>query len=134
MPLFYMKKLLIFSCLFLGLSSKILSSEYQWVQVLNTDNGNIFFIDKISLKKEGDKVFFIKLHEYSDFNDYGEKSSIIHHEADCSKFRIKYLKDFYYKLPMGKGEVSFFGDQESKWIEAKEDTLLSSFINFVCSY
>ena len=104
------------------------------MQVLNTDNGNIFFIDKISLKKEGDKVFFIKLHEYSDFNDYGEKSSIIHHEADCSKFRIKYLKDFYYKLPMGKGEVSFFGDQESKWIEAKEDTLLSSFINFVCSY
>ena len=104
------------------------------MQVLNTDNGNYFFIDKISLKKEGDKVFFIKLHEYSDFNDYGEKSSIIHHEADCLKFKIKYLKDFYYKLPMGKGEVSFFGDQESKWIEAKEDTLLSSFINFVCSY
>ena len=51
-----MKKLLIFFCFFLGLSSKILSSEYQWVQVLNTDNGNIFFIDKISLKKEGDEV------------------------------------------------------------------------------
>ena len=52
----------------------------------------------------------------------------------AQKFRIKYLKDFYYKLPMGKGELSYFVDQESKWIEANEDTILSSFINFVCNY
>ena len=97
-------------------SFKTLSAEYQWVEVLKTDNGNIFFIDKNSINKKKDKVFFIKLHEYSVINDFGEKSSIIHHQADCSKFRIKYLKDFYYKLPMGKGELSYFGDEESKWI------------------
>ena len=129
-----MKKLLFFFCFFFILSSKTLSSEYHWIEVLKTDNGNIFFIDKNSLNKKDDKVFFIKLHEYSDFNDYGEKSSIIHHEVDCLKFRIKYLKDFYYKLPMGKGELSFFGEEESKWIEAKKDSLLLFFINFVCNY
>ena len=123
-----MKKLLIFFCFFLGLSSKILSSEYQWVQVLNTDNGNIFFIDKISLKKEGDKVFFIKLHEYSDFNDYGEKSSIIHHEVDCKNLKFKYLTDFYFKLPMGEGEPSFVGNEESDWIEVKDDTILKNLV------
>ena len=128
-----MKKLLIFFCFFLGLSSKILSSEYQWVQVLNTDNGNIFFIDKISLKKEGDKVFFIKLHEYSDFNDYGEKSSIIHHEVDCKNLKFKYLTDFYFKLPMGEGEPSFVGNEESDWIEVKEDTILKVLVSYVCN-
>jgi len=129
-----MNKLLIFFCFFFVLSFKTLSAEYQWVEVLKTDNGNIFFIDKNSINKKKDKIFFIKLHEYSVVNDFGEKSSIIHHQADCSKFRIKYLKDFYYKLPMGKGELSYFGDEESKWIEAKKDTLLSSFLNFVCNY
>ena len=129
-----MKKLLIFFIfLFSGISNTY-SSDFEWEQVLKTDEGNIFFIDKNSINKKKDKVFFIKLHEYSVINDFGEKSSIIHHQADCSKFRIKYLKDFYYKLPMGKGELSYFGDEESKWIEAKEDTILSSFINFVCNY
>ena len=124
----------LFFCLFLILPKKALSSDFQWLKVLKTDDGNIFYVDKKSINKKKDKVFFIKLHEYPDFNKYGEKSSIIHHEVDCIKTRIRYLKDFYYKLPMGKGELSFFGDQESKWIEAKEDTILSSFINFVCNY
>ena len=65
------------------LSFKTLSDEYQLVEVLKTDNGNIFFIDKNSINKKKDKVFFIKLHEYSVINDFGEKSSIIHHKADC---------------------------------------------------
>ena len=129
-----MNKLLIFFCFFFVLSFKTLSDEYQWVQVLKTDNGNVFFIDKNSINKKKDKVFFIKLNEYSVINDFGEKSSIIHHQADCSKYRIKYLKDFYYKLPMGKGELSYFGDEESKWIKAKEDTILSSFLDFVCNF
>ena len=54
------------------LSFKTLSDEYQWVEVLKTDNGNIFFIDKNSINKKKDKVFFIKLHEYSVINDFGE--------------------------------------------------------------
>ena len=128
-----MNKLLIFFCFFFVLSFKTLSDEYQWVEVLKTDNGNVLFFDKNSINKKKDKIFFIKLHEYSVINNFGEKSSIIHHQADCLKFKIKYLKDFYYKLPMGKGELSYFGDEESKWIEAKEDTILSSFLNFVCN-
>ena len=55
------------------LSFKTLSDEYQWVEVLKTDNGNIFFIDKNSINKKKDKIFFIKLHEYSVINDFGEK-------------------------------------------------------------
>ena len=42
------------------LSFKTLSDEYQWVEVLKTDNGNIFFIDKNSINKKKDKIFFIK--------------------------------------------------------------------------
>ena len=116
------------------LSFKTLSAENQWVEVLKTDNGNIFFIDKNSINKKKDKIFFIKLHEYSIVNDLGEKSSIIHHEVDCTKTKIKYLKDFYYKLPMGKGEVSYFGNEHSEWIKAKQDTILSTLINYVCNY
>ena len=132
------KKLLIliklFFCLFLILPQKALASDFQWLKVLKTEDGNIFYVDKKSINKKKDKVFFIKLHEYSDFNKYGEKSSIIHHEVDCTKTRIKYLKDFYYKLPMGKGEVSYFGNQHSEWIKAKQDTILSTLINYVCNY
>ena len=127
-----MKKLLFFFCFFFSLSSKTLSSEYHWIEVLKTDNGNIFFIDKNSLNKKDDKVFFIKLHEYSDFNDYGEKSSIIHHEVDCKNLKFKYLTDFYFKLPMGEGEPSFVGNEESDWIEVKDDTILKNLVSYVC--
>ena len=64
-----MKKLLIFFIfLFSGISNTY-SSDFEWEQVLKTDEGNIFFIDKNSIIKKGDKIFFIKMHEYSDFND-----------------------------------------------------------------
>ena len=127
-----MKKLLFFFVFFFSLTSKTLSSEYHWIKVLKTDNGNIFFIDKNSLNKKDDKVFFIKLHEYSDFNDYGEKSSIIHHEVDCKNLKFKYLTDFYFKLPMGEGEPSFVGNEESDWIEVKDDTILKDLVSYVC--
>ena len=127
-----MKNLLFFFVFFFNFFSKKLSSEYHWIKVLKTDNGNIFFIDKNSLNKKDDKVFFIKMHEYSDFNDYGEKSSIIHHEVDCKNLKFKYLTDFYFKLPMGEGEPSFVGNEESDWIEVKDDTILKVLVSYVC--
>ena len=127
-----MKKLLIFFIfLFSGISNAS-SSEFEWEQILKTDEGNIFFIDKNSINQKGDKIFFIKMHEYSDFNDYGEKSSIIHHEVDCKNLKFKYLTDFYFKLPMGEGEPSFVGNEESDWIEVKDDTILKDLVSYVC--
>ena len=116
------------------LSSKTLSDEYQWVEVLKTDNGNVFFIDKKSINKKKDKVFFIKLHEYSEVNKFGEKSSIIHHKADCKKMRLKYLKDFYFKLSMGSGEPSFIGEEDSDWITIRDKCISSDLVKFVCNY
>ena len=83
-----MKKLYFFFIyLFFGISNTF-SSSFEWELVLKTDEGIIFFIDKNSINKKGDKIFFIKMHEYSDFNDYGEKSSIIHHEVDCKNLKF----------------------------------------------
>ena len=90
------KKLLIliklFFCLFLIIPKKALASDFQWLKVLKTEDGNIFYVDKKSINKKKDKVFFIKLHEYSDFNKYGEKSSIIHHKVDCKNPTTKWFQ------------------------------------------
>ena len=127
-----MKKLYFFFIyLFFGISNTF-SSDFEWELVLKTDEGNMFFIDKNSISQKGDKIFFIKMHEYSDFNDYGEKSSIIHHEVDCKNLKFKYLTDFYFKLPMGEGEPSFVGNEESDWIEVKNDTILKNLVSYVC--
>ena len=127
-----MKKLHIyFIFLFIGISNSF-SIDFEWEQVLKTDEGSFFFIDKNSINKKGDKVFFIKMHEYPDFNDFGEKSSIIHHEVDCKNLKFKYLTDFYFKLPMGEGEPSFVGNEESDWIEVKNDTILKNLVSYVC--
>ena len=128
-----MKKLYIFFIYFFSFLSIANSSSFEWEQVLKTEEGNTFFIDKNSINHEGDIVFFIKMHEYSDFNDYGEKSSIIHHEVDCKNLKFKYLTDFYFKLPMGEGEPSFVGNEESDWIEVKDDTILKVLVNYVCN-
>ena len=103
------------------------------IEAISRGSKNIFFIDKNSINKKGDKIFFIKMHEYSDFNDYGEKSSIIHHEVDCKNLKFKYLTDFYFKLPMGEGEPSFVGNEESDWIEVKDDTILKVLVSYVCN-
>ena len=128
----FMKKLLIFFIFFFFGILNAFSSDFEWEQVLKTNEGNIFFIDKNSINKKGDKIFFIKMHEYSDFNDYGEKSSIIHHEVDCKNLKFKYLTDFYFKLPMGEGEPSFVGNEESDWIEVKDNTILKVLVDYVC--
>ena len=127
-----MKKLYFFFIyLFFGISNTF-SSDFEWELVLKTDEGNMFFIDKNSINQKGDKIFFIKMHEYSDFNDYGEKSSIIHHEVDCKNLKFKYLTDFYFRLPMGEGEPAFVGNEESDWIEVKNDTILKNLVSYVC--
>ena len=88
---------------------------------------------KIRLIKKEIKSFLLKCMKISDFNDYGEKSSIIHHEVDCKNLKFKYLTDFYFKLPMGEGEPSFVGNEESDWIEVKEDTILKVLVSYVCN-
>ena len=110
------------------------SSEYEWYKIITTKEGNIFFVDKNSIKKEGNIVFFTKLHEYSEVNKFGEKSSIIHHKADCKKMRLKYLKDFYFNLSMGSGEPSFIGEEDSDWITIKDKSISSNLVKFVCNY
>ena len=129
----FMKKLHIFFIFLFFEISNAYSSDFEWEQVLKTEEGNIVFIDKNSINQKGDKIFFIKMHEYSDFNNYGEKSSIIHHEVDCKNLKFKYLTDFYFKLPMGEGEPSFVGNEESDWIEVKDDTILKFLVSYVCN-
>tara|TARA_B100000085_G_C18229233_1_gene385189 strand:- start:101 stop:490 length:390 start_codon:yes stop_codon:yes gene_type:complete len=110
------------------------SSEYEWHKIIATKEGNIFFVDMNSIKKKGDIVFFTKLHEYSEVNEFGEKSSIIHHKADCKQMRLKYLKDFYFKLSMGSGNPSFIGEEDSDWIKIKEKSISSNLVKFICNY
>lgn len=129
-----MKKLFIFFYFINFTTVNASSSNYEWQQILETDNGGLIFIDKNSIFTEGNNTFFIKLHEYSDFNEYGEKSSIILHKVDCNNLKFKYLSDLYFKLSMGEGEPSFVGNKESEWIEVKKNTISSYLIEYVCDY
>lgn len=130
-----MKKLLV-PILFLFITTtNSYSSNYEWQQILKVGDGNIFFIDKNSILKKGDNVFFIKMREFPELNEHGEKSSIIHHEADCKNFKYKNLTDFYFKLSMGKGEPSFIDNKESEWVVvSKDQSSLGKFlIDYVCN-
>ena len=95
-----MKKLLIL--LFSLLIS--FNSYGEWIHVsITTDSGNLWYVDKDTIKKKDGFTYFWSMHDYKKIDSFGNMSAQMFLEADCSLFRIKYLTQYFYKKPMGAG-------------------------------
>ena len=91
----------LFSILLFTLFPIICFSDYQWKLITKSKNGD-FYVDMETLTIEGNKRFYLRLRDYKEIDEYGERSNIIYFETDCDSYESRFLTDIYFKDHMGK--------------------------------
>ena len=136
-----MKKLLILLFSFL-----IPFNSYgEWEQVVESTDGNIFHIDKNTIKKHEGYVYWWEMVSYEKpYNPYegtldkfnGTMSSKYYRMGDCGVVRYKELSLTYYTQQMGGGEGKsdpITGILDS-WEYPPPDTTDGFMLDYVCDY
>ena len=68
-------------------------SEFNWKRVGENTNGTVFYVDKSSVKRMGNTIYFFSMMDYAKPVD-GVLSTKIYQEGNCSDYSFRYLKDF----------------------------------------
>ena len=71
--------------------------------------------------------------DYVKPTNQGDLSSKIYFEVNCLDLSFRYLKDFYYKEPMGNGEYEIY-DKIGEWENNVKDSIGEDAREFVCNY
>ena len=128
-----MKKLLIiFTVLFPVIFSSPSYSE--WTKATTNVDGTTYYIDFERIRKQDGIVYFWTLFDRLKPNSRGTLSGKVYRQVDCKNFRHKYLSDWYYKSPMGRGtnwEGSNIPDEE--WNYPPPDSSSEILLESVCS-
>jgi len=106
-------------------------SEFNWKRVGENTNGTVFYVDKSSVKRMGNTIYFFSMMDYAKPVD-GVLSTKIYQEGNCSDYSFRYLKDFYYDQPMGNGSVVHQIDEVSKWTANIPGSLNETVFDFLC--
>tara|TARA_B100001123_G_C15158375_1_gene966434 strand:- start:420 stop:803 length:384 start_codon:yes stop_codon:yes gene_type:complete len=126
-----MKKLIF---ILLILTSTNAFADYNWKKISTSPKGDNVYVDLNSIKKSGNNVYFLKLRDYLKPDKFGDLSNIIYHEVNCSNLEFKFLRDFYYKLPMGNGEPSTINSEASDWNKTLKGSEAEHTFKLVCKY
>jgi hypothetical protein len=123
-----MKKLLIL--LFSILIS--LNTYGNWEFHSSSLEGDTFHIHSNSIKQDNGYVYFWYLKSYLMPNKFGDFSSKVYVQGDCSNNRLKYLTYVWYKQPMGKG-LGERSDLQSDWEFPTSESVGIDLLYEVCS-
>ena len=136
-----MKKLLIL--LFSILIS--FNSYGEWEEVVESEDGDTFYIDKDTIKKHGGYVYWWEMGSYKDpYSPYegildqfnGSMSSKRYRKGDCNIVRFKELSVTYYDEQMGDGygEDDPLISESDPWQYPPPDTIDGLLLDYVCDY
>ena len=76
----------------------------EWIKVVESQDGDVHYYDKLSLKIVKDEVFLLEMTDYIEPTPFGDLSSIHYNKINCSQKEITLLSQSYYSLPMGMGD------------------------------
>ena len=108
-------------------------ADFNWKKIGSTTAGDVSYVDLSSIKKVGNNVFFFRLMDYIKPTNQGDLSSKIYFEVNCLDLSYRYIKDFYYKQPMGNGEYTIF-DEIGEWENNTKGSIGEDVRKFACNY
>ena len=108
-------------------------AEYNWKKIGSNIDGDVNFVDLTSIKKVGNNAFYFRLMDYIKPSDQGDLSSKVYFEVNCLDLSYRYIKDFYYKEPMGNGEYTIF-DEIGEWENNTKGSIGEDAREFVGNY
>ena len=107
-------------------------ADYNWKKIGSNIDGDVSYVDLSSIKKVGNNVFYFVLMDYIKPKE-GDLSAKNYFELNCLNLSYRYIKDFYYKEPMGNGEYTIF-DEIGEWENNTKGSLGEKIREFVCNY
>ena len=108
-------------------------ADFNWKKIGSTTAGDVSYVDLSSIKKVGNNVFYFRLMDYIKPTSTGTLSSKVYFEVNCLDLSFRYLKDFYYKEPMGNGKPEIY-DKVGKWHDSVKGSIGEKESIFVCNY
>ena len=108
-------------------------AEYNWKKIGSNIDGDVSYVDLSSIKKVGNNVFYFNLMDYIKPTNQGDLSAKNYFEVNCLDLSHRYIKDFYYKEPMGNGEYTIF-DEIGEWENNTKGSIGEKARKFVCNY
>lgn len=134
-----MEKILISSSKFFFLItlSSLFVNAYaaSWVKYGSDGNGDSFYVDSDSTKKDGGIIYFLGLRDLAKPEEnFGSLSGTGKFKVDCSEGKTMLLAYNFYSLNMGKGElINTFPIREKKWFYPPKNTIGDQQIRFICN-
>jgi len=126
-------KILIISIFLYILSVANCFAEYNWKKIGSNIEGDVSYVDLSSIKKVGNNIFYFNLMDYIKPTNQGDLSAKNYFEVNCLDLSFRYIKDFYYKEPMGNGEYTIF-DEIGEWENNTKGSIGDKVRKFVCNY
>ena len=130
-----MRKLLI---LITFVSSLILlpttSSYADWTKVAENVTGDSYYIDFERVRKHKGLVYYWQLSDYLKPTQYGTFSAKSYREADCVRFRLKYLSFVHHKQPMGRDTGDSNSPKDPEWVYPPPDSVMEITLKSVCNH
>ena len=108
-------------------------ADFNWKKIGSNTSGDVSFVDLTSIKKVGNNAFYFRLLDYIKPSDQGDLSSKVYFEVNCLDLSYRYIKDFYYKEPMGNGEHQVF-DEIGDWNNNVKGSIGEDARKFACNY
>ena len=108
-------------------------ADFNWKKIGSNTSGDVSFVDLTSIKKVGNNAFYFRLMDYIKPSDQGDLSSKVYFEVNCLDLSYRYIKDFYYKEPMGNGEHQVF-DEIGDWNNNVKGSIGEDARKFACNY
>ena len=130
-----MKPLLIITTIFLSSLMMASVANAKWAEVARSFDGNIFYVDLERIRKHDGKVYFWRLSNYSKPGYNGTMSSEIYIEAECGRFRLRWLNQTYYNGPMRSGKTLYSTNTPQKeWIYLPPNSAREDILKAVCNH
>jgi hypothetical protein len=108
---------------------------FKWTQVWESRAGNVLYVDFESIKKYDGKVYYWQLGDDSKPDKNGNLSFKANIEAECGRFRLKWLSLALHKGSMGSGKVGFSSYTRDKaWRYPDPDSGFERVLKAVCNH
>ena len=112
---------------------QISNADFNWKKIGKNVSGSVFFVDKSSIKRKSDIIYFYLLVDYVKPTD-NVLSVKTYIEGNCNKYIYRFLKDIYYDEPMGNGRVIETINETGDWENYDQTQMMGKIMEYTCRY
>jgi hypothetical protein len=107
----------------------------EWTKVTENMRGDIAYVDFERIKKHDGKVYYWWIGDDLKPDEYGILSHRAYTEAECGRFRYRYLSATFFEGPMASGTIqSSIKIPEKEWRYPPPNSMGEGILKAVCNY